>query len=106
MKPTLNFQGLGTFTWLWVGQFLSIFGNAMTRFALTIWAYSQACVAHKVQGRVLAAKNMIQVGSMPLGYLLAGVLADRVFEPAMAAGGSFAGVFGPLGDRAGRRHGP
>jgi MFS transporter, DHA3 family, macrolide efflux protein len=58
-----------------------------------IW---QACVPHDVQGRVLAAKNMVQVGSMPLGYLLAGYLADHVFEPAMASGGSLAGVFGPL----------
>jgi hypothetical protein len=33
---------------------------------------------------------------MPLGYLLAGFLADRVFEPAMAVGGSLAGVFGFL----------
>lgn len=33
---------------------------------------------------------------MPLGYLLAGGLADRVFEPAMAAGGNLAGVFGAL----------
>jgi hypothetical protein len=39
---------------------------------------------------------MIQIGSMPVGYLLAGWLADRVFEPAMAAGGSLAGVFGGL----------
>ena len=58
-----------------------------------IW---QARVAHDVQGRVLAAKNMVQVASMPLGYLAAGLLADRVFEPAMAAGGRLAGVFGPL----------
>ncbi len=56
----------------------------------------QARVPHDVQGRVLAAKNMVQVGSMPLGYLLAGFLADRVFEPAMAVGGSLAGMFGPL----------
>ncbi len=58
-----------------------------------IW---QARVPHDVQGRVLAARNMVQIGIMPLGYLLAGFLADRVFEPAMAAGGSLAGIFGPL----------
>lgn len=57
---------------------------------------SSDAVAHDVQGRVLAAKNMVQVASMPLGYLAASLLADRVFEPAMAAGCRLAGVFGPL----------
>jgi MFS family permease len=59
----------------------------------SIW---QSGVPLDIQGRVFSAKNMIQIGSMPVGYLLAGWLADRVFEPAMAAGGSLAGVFGGL----------
>lgn len=58
-----------------------------------IW---QSSVPQDIQGRVFSAKNMIQIGSMPLGYLLAGWLADGVFEPAMAAGGSLAGHFGWL----------
>ena len=33
---------------------------------------------------------------MPLGYLLAGPLADHVFEPAMAPGGSLVAQFGWL----------
>ena len=33
---------------------------------------------------------------MPVGYLLAGPLADRLFEPAMAVGGALAPLFGPL----------
>lgn len=58
-----------------------------------IW---QAGVPLDIQGRVFSAKNMIQICSMPLGFLLAGWLADRVFEPAMAVGGSLAGTFGWL----------
>ena len=58
-----------------------------------IW---QSSVPQDIQGRVFSAKNMIQIGSMPLGYLLAGWLADGIFEPAMAAGGSLAGTFGWL----------
>jgi MFS transporter, DHA3 family, macrolide efflux protein len=79
--------------WVVAAFFSAVFIPFILSCYESIW---QACVAHDVQGRVLSAKNMIQVGSMPLGYLLAGVLADRVFEPAMAAGGSLTGVFGPL----------
>ncbi|MCX6100512.1 MAG: hypothetical protein NTV92_03665, partial [Candidatus Bipolaricaulota bacterium] len=38
---------------------------------------------------------MAQFGS-PVSMLLAGPLADRVFEPGMRQGGALAGVFGPL----------
>jgi MFS family permease len=58
-----------------------------------IW---QAKVAPDVQGRVFSAKAMLQMATFPLGYLLAGPLADRIFEPAMAAGGSLAGALGWL----------
>jgi len=59
----------------------------------SIW---QSSIPHDIQGRVFSAKNVIQIISMPLGYLLAGWLADGVFEPAMAAGGGLAGAFGWL----------
>jgi MFS family permease len=60
---------------------------------VAIW---QAKVAPHVQGRVFSVKGVFQQSSMPLGYLLAGPLADRFFEPAMAHGGSLAGLFGSL----------
>ena len=50
-----------------------------------IW---QAKVAPEVQGRVFSVKGMLELVPMPLGYLLAGPLADRWFEPAMMIGGS------------------
>ncbi len=59
----------------------------------TIW---QMKVEHDLQGRVFSVKNALQQICMPLGYLLGGVLADQVFEPAMQAGGSLAGAFGWL----------
>ena len=58
-----------------------------------IW---QSKVPPALQGRVFAANNMLRMATMPVGYLLAGPLADRVFEPAMAAGGSLTPLFGPL----------
>jgi MFS family permease len=56
----------------------------------TIW---QTKVAPEVQGRVFSARGMLQILSMPLGYLLAGPLADHFFEPAMAVNGNLAGTF-------------
>jgi len=59
----------------------------------SIW---QSKVAPDVQGRVFATRRLIGQISGPLGMLIGGPLADRVFEPAMSAGGSLATVFGPL----------
>jgi len=58
-----------------------------------IW---QAKVAPDVQGRVFSARMFIAWLVMPLGQLLAGPLADRVFEPGMAAGGDLVPAFGWL----------
>lgn len=48
-----------------------------------IW---QSKVPPDLQGRVFAARLMLAQLCFPLGLLAAGPLADRVFEPAMAAG--------------------
>ncbi|MBZ0294354.1 MAG: MFS transporter [Anaerolineae bacterium] len=76
-----------------------LFGFAMlTSFPLVnasnqaIW---QAKVAPDVQGRVFAIRALIAQATTPIGMLLAGPLADVVFEPAMQPGGALAGTFGP-----------
>ena len=38
----------------------------------------------EMQGRVYSARNTFQFFTIPVGYLLGGVLVDRVFEPLMA----------------------
>jgi MFS transporter, DHA3 family, macrolide efflux protein len=58
-----------------------------------IW---QSKVAPDVQGRVFAARRLIAQISAPAAMLLAGNLADRVFEPAMQAGQGLAGLAGRL----------
>ena len=58
-----------------------------------IW---QSKVPPAVQGRVFATRRMIAQFSFPVAILLAGPLADRVFEPAMSDGGAVAATFGPL----------
>ena len=43
-------------------------------------------IPRTLQGRTFAAINALQTSSIPVGLLLGGVLADHVFEPAMASG--------------------
>jgi MFS transporter, DHA3 family, macrolide efflux protein len=56
-------------------------------------AIFQSKVAPEAQGRVFAIRGMISTSMMPVAFLLAGPLADRVFEPLMAPGGALAQTF-------------
>jgi hypothetical protein len=58
-----------------------------------IW---QKKVAPDVQGRVYAVRKVFAWSAYPLAYLLAGPLADYVFEPLLAADGLLAGSIGRL----------
>ena len=58
-----------------------------------IW---QSKVAPEVQGRVFAAQQMVARAAAPLAYLLAGPLADRVFNPLLAVQGPLAGGLGQI----------
>jgi len=71
-------------------------GFALGLFAVPLASgSSQAIFAGKVepdlQGRVFAIRSMISQSMMPVAFLLAGPLADKVFEPLMRAGGALAG---------------
>ncbi len=59
----------------------------------SIW---QAKVAPDVQGRVFGARRVIAQFSYLIGFIVAGPLADRLFEPAMQPGGALAETFGGL----------
>jgi MFS family permease len=58
-----------------------------------IW---QTKVAPDVQGRVFAVRRMIAWSAMPLAYLVAGLLADRVFNPLLVEGGALASTVGQV----------
>lgn len=58
-----------------------------------IW---QAKVKPDIQGRVFAVRRLIAQIAAPVGMLSAGPLADYIFEPAMADGGAWTGLFGWL----------
>jgi len=58
-----------------------------------IW---QARVDPALQGRVFALASAVRTSTMPLGYLIGGLVADLWFEPAMADGGALAPWLGGL----------
>ncbi|MGW1991617.1 non-ribosomal peptide synthetase/MFS transporter [Embleya sp. NPDC001921] len=59
-------------------------------------ALIQTKVGMELQGRVLATNQMLAMSMMPLGFLTAGPLADRVFEPLLRSDGALADSVGVL----------
>ncbi len=59
----------------------------------TIW---QSKVPPAIQGRVFSVSGMFRNGIKPIGYLLAGPIADRIFEPALQPGGAWVPYLGWL----------
>lgn len=87
--------GLGQSIVIWsVGAFFtSCFIPLINGSNQAIW---QVKVPPDVQGRVFSVRRLIAQITGPLGMLLAGPLADGIFEPAMMPGGALAPVFGGL----------
>lgn len=75
-----------------VGLFVAFFTlpvvNALSQ---AIW---QSKVEPSVQGRVFAIRGMVAQVTAPLGYLLAGPLAERAFIPLLVDGGPLASSVG------------
>ena len=59
----------------------------------TIW---QSKVPPDIQGRVFATQQMIAKSTTPLAYLIAGPLADTLFEPLLASDGPLAASVGGI----------
>lgn len=84
--PNVVILSAAVFVFLFTGPLISGCSQA-------IW---QTKTAPDVQGRVFSVRRMIAWSSLPLAYILAGPLADRVFEPLMAADGALAGSVGRI----------
>lgn len=56
-----------------------------------IW---QSKVPSDIQGRVFAIRRMVAWSALPFSYLVAGPLAEYVFEPLLAPNGALAGTLG------------
>jgi DHA3 family macrolide efflux protein-like MFS transporter len=59
----------------------------------SIW---QTKVPPALQGRCFAIQRVLSEAAMPVGFCLAGPLADRVFEPLLMPGGALAGSVGSI----------
>jgi hypothetical protein len=87
--------GVGQSIRVWaLGAFLAMFFLPLVQgSSQAIW---QAKVSPDIQGKVFATRRLIAQISSPVAMILGGRLADAVFEPAMASGGTFARFFQPL----------
>ncbi len=85
--------GLGQTLMIWaLGAFTAaVFFPMLGASSQSIW---QSKVEPDVQGRVFACRRMLAQMAVPISMLLAGPLADKVFEPSMMAGGSLASDWG------------
>lgn len=85
--------GRTTPVWMFAAAFGTFFVPFISGCDRAIW---QSKVPPDVQGRVFSVQSLLQEMTLPIGYLVAGPLADRLLEPAMQPGGSLAGVLGSL----------
>jgi len=79
--------------WLTGAFFIMFFMSLINGSNQSLW---QAKVAPGLQGRVFSVRRLIAQVTGPVGALLAGPLADQIFEPGMHHGGPWTPLFGPL----------
>jgi hypothetical protein len=77
-----------------IGFFVSIFGAPIITGSMQAMWLSKT--PPDLRGRVFAVWTMILKASLPLAYLVAGPLADLVFNPLLGVGGPLAGSIGAL----------
>lgn len=85
-------MGLRPVTWvIALGQFIFLmFIPVAAALSQAVW---QVKVPADVQGRVFAIRGMLSASIIPLANLIAGPLADKVFEPLMQVGGALSSSF-------------
>ncbi len=85
--------GQGPTIWLPAMFVTSLVSPLVNTSNQAIW---QSKVAPDVQGRVFSARRLIAWFTNPISPIIAGAMADFVFEPAMSADTAMAATFGPL----------
>ena len=91
----LTLLGIGQIFIIWViAKIIDSFFNPVVDVAIN--KFVQLKVPPEIQGRIFAAGDFIAQVPFLFTPLLAGYFGDRVFEPAMQAGGVWANLFGWL----------
>ncbi len=105
MNIILWFMLLGGFSLMLAGLYPAIYPFTLAIFLVFLalpfincstQVIFQKKVAPDSQGRVFAFKNSILTSSLPIAYLVAGPLADRIFEPLMQTNGLLASTIGQI----------
>lgn len=86
LQPSAALVAVAAFVFLFSAQIVGGCSQA-------IW---QSKVEPDVQGRVFAVRRMVATATVPIALLVAGPLADYVFEPLLAADGPLAGNIGQI----------
>jgi MFS transporter, DHA3 family, macrolide efflux protein len=86
LQPSIPLLGVAAFGFFLLQPIIS--SCAQSIFQITI--------APDVQGRFFAISGAITGSTLPFAYLIAGMLADDIFEPLLASGGLLAGSIGQL----------
>jgi MFS transporter, DHA3 family, macrolide efflux protein len=79
--------------WLTAYVVISIFTPVIN---VSMDTFLQMKIPPDLQGRVSSATDFIAQAMIPFTPLIAGLLGDKFFEPAMQSGGFLADTFGPL----------
>jgi hypothetical protein len=82
--------GSGFITWIPGAFFVFFFIPILNGCLAPVWLSK---VPPDVQGRVMSARITLSRSMIPLGTLIAGPLAEQIFEPAMMPGGILAPLF-------------
>ncbi len=77
-------QSLSLRPWVWCAAALGSYAAAAVMNA-NLTAFMREQVPSDMQGRVFSAESTLKNGAIPAALFLGGLLADRVFEPFMAA---------------------
>jgi MFS family permease len=86
LKPSLPLMAVAGFGMMFAMPIINASSQA-------IW---QSKVALDVQGRVFSVRRMIAWSTLPLAYIVAGPLADKVFKPLLVEGGPLTGSLGQI----------
>ncbi len=84
LRPNVWLVGAGVLLWYFLLPVINSSSQA-------IW---QSKTPPDVQGRVFAVRRMIAQFTVPIGDFSGGPLADKIFNPALMAGGALAGTAG------------
>lgn len=86
LRPSIPIFFLTSFLYFFSWPIISASGQVL-------W---QKKVPPDIQGRVFAVRKMLAWAALPFAYLVAGPLADRLFEPLLAVGGPLTGTIGRI----------